>query len=140
MSQFDDFQTNYDCNANPVIDTQLMQNKFNLNAYAEQKTIDCFNNFQLAMRNVLQQLPTASQPNSAIFSSTCSAHCTSGGADFWSITVGGESMASLMASWWYGHNTPQVYSQCIGYQCMDTCVPEEQKFPQGFGATENIAR
>jgi hypothetical protein len=31
-------------------------------------------------------------------------------------------------------------SNCIGYQCMAQCLPEEQKFPQGFGATESIAR
>jgi len=97
-------------------------------------------NFQNAMRAELQNIPTATQTNSALFSSTCSAHCTTGGADYWSITVGNQSMATLMADWWFGHNTPKVMSDCIGYQCMAQCLPEEQKFPQGFGATESIAR
>ena len=140
MSQFDDFQTNYDCNTSPLIDTQLMQNTFTVNLYATQKTELCFNNFQNAMRAELQNLPTATQTSSALFSSTCSAHCTTGGADYWSIQVNGVSMASQMADWWFGHNTPKVMSTCIGYQCMATCLPEEQKFPQGFGATESIAR
>ena len=139
MSQFDDFQTNYDCNTSPIIDTQLMQNAFDVNVYATQKTEACFNNVQLAIRSVLLTLPTVNQTGSAIFSSTCSAHCTSSGADFWSITVNGDSMATQMASWWFGHNTPNVLSDCMGYQCMDVCVPEEEKFPQGFGATENVA-
>jgi hypothetical protein len=140
MSQFDDFQTNYDCNTSPVIDTQLMQNKYTVNLFATAKTETCFNNFQLAMRGVLQNLPTSNQTNSGIFSSTCSAHCTSGGADYWSISVNGDSMASLMADWWFGHNTPSTMSDCMGYECMAMCLPEEQKFPQGFGATESIAR
>jgi hypothetical protein len=135
-----DFQTNFDCNTSPIEDTQLMQNTFDVNAFATQKVETCFNGFQLYVRSVLQNLPTPAQTGSALFSSTCSAHCTTSGADYWSITVDGESMASLMASWWFGHNTPVTVSDCMGYQCMAECVPEEQKFPQGFGATESIAR
>ena len=117
-----------------------MQNTFTVNLYATQKTEQCFNNFQTAMRAELGTLPTPSQTNSALFSSTCSAHCTTGGADYWSITVQGTSMAQLMADWWFGHNTPKIVSPCIGYQCMAQCLPQEQKFPQGFGATESVAR
>ena len=130
----------FDCNTSPLVDTQLMQNTFTVNLYATQKTEECFSNFQLAMRAELQNLPTATQTNSALFSSTCSAHCTTGGADYWSIMVNNVSMAMLMADWWFGHNTPRVESNCMGYQCMAQCLPEEQKFPQGFGATESIAR
>ena len=107
--------------------------------FGEQKTEQCFNNVQQAIAAVIDTLPTPSQAGSAIFSSTCSSHCTTSGADFWTISVNGESMAQQFASWWFGHNAGNVVSECRGYQCMAECVPMESKFPQGFGATENIA-
>jgi Pectinacetylesterase len=136
-SSFDDFQTNYDCDASPIQDTQIMQNAPFINS---RKTIICFNNFQTAMNQVLVTLPTMAQTTSAVFSSACSLHCTSTGADYWSITVNGQTFSTLMAAWWFGHDTPRTISTCQGTPCMAKCIPEEQRFPQGFGATENIAR
>jgi hypothetical protein len=108
------------------------------------QTLACFNNFQQQMLSVLAGLPTAAQASgSSLFSSTCSAHCTTGGADFWTITVNNDgvnvSMASMVADWWFANNEPKVLSTCNGYPCMAYCVPEERKFPQGFGATEGVA-
>ena len=138
QSQFDDFQTNYDCSASPIIDTQIMQGNFD--APYNQLTTQCFNNLQLTIRSVLQNLPTATQTGSGIFSSTCSSHCTTTGADYWTITVGDATLSSLVAAWWFGHDTPRTISACQGTPCMADCIPEEQRFPQGFGATENVAR
>ena len=51
--------------ANPVVDTQLMQNTFRVNAFATQSMTNCFDNFQQAMLAVLDTLPTPSQPSSS---------------------------------------------------------------------------
>ena len=143
--QFDDFQTNYDCGTSPIDDTQMMQGQLKGATLAEQ----CFDGVQAAFRSVLQTLPTAVQrPFSGVYSSTCSDHCTSGGADMWTILVGGRSLASMLSDWWHGLSSapsslaPSVeLSSCIGYSCMALCVPEERKFPSyGFGASEAVAR
>jgi hypothetical protein len=137
QSQFDDFQTNIDCNASPVDDTLLEQGG---TVPGLQQTIECFASVQQDIRTVLQSLPTPEQGSSGVFSSVCSAHCTTGGADYWTVTVNGASLSSLVAAWWYGNDTPYVVSSCTGaVECMDSCVPELQKFPQGFGATENVS-
>ena len=141
-AQFDDFQTNFYCETSPIDDTLMMQGGFDTSNAAQ--TEGCFNNFQQAMVTVLDTLPTQSQSaGSSLFSSTCSSHCVTDGAEFWSITVQSNgknaSMASMMADWWFGNNEPRVISPCVGWQCMAVCVPEERKFPQGFGATETVA-
>lgn len=120
----------------------MMQGGFDTSNAAQ--TEGCFNNFQQAMVAVLDTLPTQSQAaGSSLFSSTCSSHCVTDGAEFWSIVVlqngVNVSMASMMAEWWFGNNEPRVISPCTGYQCMAICVPEQRKFPQGFGATETVA-
>jgi len=107
----------------------------------EQHLEQCFDNLQLTIRAVLQTLPTTAQLASGpfgVFSTTCSAHCTTGGADFWAIDVNGVSFASEVTAWWFGGHSPKTVSDCIGYECMDACVPEEEDFPQGFGATDAL--
>ena len=45
--------------------------------------------------------------------------------------MNGQSLASLVAAWWFGNDTPSTVSDCMGYECMALCLPEEQKFPAG---------
>ncbi len=96
----------------------------------------CVDNAQQAIRGALEQLPAPGQQGVGIFSSTCALHCVTNGPDWWTISVDGQSMASLMTAWYFGNDEPYVVDQCSGPACMAQCLPEEQQFPSGdFGST-----
>ena len=130
QSQFDDFQVDYDCSS-----TSATDEAGKVTTTVTPAEVPCVNNFQATMRSVLQQLPAPGQASSGIFASTCSLHCVTNGPDWWTIQVGGQSMASLMTAWSFGGDTPYVVDPCIGVDCMQQCLPEEQQFPSGdFGS------
>ena len=131
QSQFDDMQVDYDCGSTTATD---MAGEVHTTMTGAQ--VPCANAFQLSMREELETLPAPGQTGVGIFSTTCSIHCVTNGPDWWTLQVGGASMASLMTTWYFAFDTPYTLSECIGVACTNACLSEEQPFPAGdFDAT-----
>lgn len=96
QSQFDDMQVDYDCGS-----TTITTDKGEAHT-ASTDEAPCMNAFQQAMRTALETLPAPGQTAVGIFSSTCSIHCVTNGPDWWTIQVNGVSMATTLATWYYG--------------------------------------
>ena len=126
QSQLDDFQVDYDCSS-----TTVTTDGGKVMTTVTSDEVACADNVQTTIRGVLSGLPAAGQSAVGIFSSACSLHCVSNGPDWWTIQVGGQSMASLMGSWWFAFDTPKVVDSCTGAACAQSCIPEEQAFPSG---------
>ena len=64
------------------------------------------NAFQKAVRDVVLDLPTATQPQSAVYSSACFKHCTSTLAwgSFWGVKVDNMSLKTFLADWYFGQD------------------------------------
>lgn len=131
QSQLDDFQLGYDCDTTTTTDAA---GTVHTQVTSEEES--CVDGVQSAIRGALSELPALGQQAVGIFSSTCSLHCVTNGPDWWTITVDGQSMASLMTSWYYGGDEPYAVDSCTGSACMAQCLTEEQQFPSGdFGST-----
>ena len=92
-SQFDKYQLPYNEGGMPPYSASQL-------AYAA--------NFQDAVRTVMLNLPTSSQPKSAVFSSACFKHCTSSLAwgSFWGVRIGQVSLRDYLGAWYFGGGAP----------------------------------
>ena len=93
--------------------------------------------FQAASLDMLQSLPTAAQPHSALFSSACFSYCTSLSAHFWNVAVQGGPVArpglashlgqerlppvtlETVVNWWFfkAQRGVRVVADCTGFRC-----------------------
>ena len=87
-SQFDKYQLPYNEGSSPPYAAGPAR------AYAD--------TFQATVRDVMLQLPTVSQPGSAVYSSACFKHCVCIIGSFWGVRVGGRSLAGYLALWFWG--------------------------------------
>ena len=92
-SQFDKYQLPYNEGGMPPYNPSQLE-------YAA--------SFQDAVRTVMLNLPTSSQPRSAVFSSACFKHCTSSLAwgSFWGVKVGQVSLRDYLGAWYFGGGLP----------------------------------
>ena len=125
-SQFDKYQLPYNEGGNPpYVGANL--------SYA--------NAFQTAVRSVVLDLPTASQPRSAVYSSACFKHCTSTLAwgSFWGVRVDGVSLKDYLGAWYFGGGAPTAANAgaaslppSLGKQRIEAC--------NGFGCGQCHAK
>ena len=67
------------------------------------------NAFQKAVRSVVLDLPTVSQPGSAIYSSACFRHCVTMIGAYWGVKVNGMSLNDYVAMWYFGSTDPDAH-------------------------------
>ena len=84
--------------------------------------------FGPAVLQIVNELPTAAQSKSAVFSTACFRHCVSDSAAFWNVAVvapgehGRMTATSLRdaAQLWYFGRAPKPYrvvQDCVGFRC-----------------------
>ena len=88
-SQFDKYQLPYNEGGNPPYLPGTPQLAF-------------ADGFQGLVRSVVLNMPTASQPGSAVYSSACFKHCTSTLGSFWGVRIGDVSLNDYLAAWYFG--------------------------------------
>ena len=91
QAQFDSFQLEFALGGNPPTNASQI-------AFA-----DTFQKDTLALA---RSLPTASQPHSGMYSSSCLLHCVTDGPDFWTVTVNGVSLQKALAEWYFDGQAP----------------------------------
>jgi hypothetical protein len=72
--------------------------------------------FQGLVRSVVLNLPTATQPRSAVFSSACFKHCTSNMGAFWGVRVDDVSLAAYLRAWYF--DAPSLLATAGGKQAL----------------------
>jgi hypothetical protein len=72
--------------------------------------------FQGLVRSVVLNLPTPTQPRSAVYSSACFKHCTSNMGAFWGVKVDDVSLKDYLQSWYF--DAPSVLATAGGKQAL----------------------